>query len=259
MIRNFLFSLTLLSVLGALPASALTNYGDYTAITVKYLQVSEQALTAGDSEPLFGAPTLAGDGLDFNPTFAASASGAAGIDSTDGELLMTVEAKPTNIIENISLSEAGEYDLNGGFTSNDAYAAVTATIWIDIVEIDGVSVAAISPDPFHMVFTEAGDWLLSTDGGGIPKTAVGTWSGSLDIDITQILIDEGASFVDGATKVNVTLDNHLTAVSDTGTSAFIAKKNVQGFTITANVIPEPSTAALLGLGLVALGAANRRR
>jgi hypothetical protein len=53
------------------------------------------------------------------------------------------------------------------------------------------------------------------------------------------------------------LDNALTALSQPNTQSVIAKKQFGGLTVTVNqpggpFIPEPSTAILIGVGLVAL-------
>ena len=48
------------------------------------------------------------------------------------------------------------------------------------------------------------------------------------------------------TKISVTFDNTLTALSENGTSVFIGKKDVGGVGIT--VIPEPATLGLLTAG-----------
>ena len=55
--------------------AAPINYGDFDADTVIYLQVTEDANSPGDSPPLFGAPVVSGNSIDFNPVgFSAAAA-----------------------------------------------------------------------------------------------------------------------------------------------------------------------------------------
>jgi MYXO-CTERM domain-containing protein len=60
------------------------------------------------------------------------------------------------------------------------------------------------------------------------------------------------------TKVNVSLDNTLSAASQQGTSAFIQKKDADGLIITVDIVPEPSS-AVVGLLAVAMGGGLVRR
>ena len=82
-------------------------------------------------------------------------------------------------------------------------------------------------------------------------------SGSSLIDVDQILTDAGVPFQFGATKVSVNLDNTLVALSEDGTTSFIAKKDADGLTITTN-IPEPSGGALALVAALAMGIRRRR-
>src|SRR6476661_4815253 len=50
--------------------------------TVKYEQVIESSVT--DPEPLYGAPLVTGDSIDFNPVLFGSLSKAGTIDDTKG-------------------------------------------------------------------------------------------------------------------------------------------------------------------------------
>ena len=70
------------------------------------------------------------------------------------------------------------------------------------------------------------------------------------VDLTQALIDNNIPYVNGVTKISVVFDNTLVALSESGTSSFIGKKDVGGVGIT--VIPEPATIGLLTLGGVCL-------
>lgn len=237
-----LLMLALLAI--AAPAQAVSiNYGDYVGITVSYLQVTEDSVT--DPTPLFGAPTVSGDTLNFDPVgFGASATGAGGVDITDGNLVFMIQAKPSQVIENVILSEAGDYTIfgTGGVGTQ---VTVSAPVFIDIVEVDGVGINPIQLQ-LQMVFAPSdGDYDLSNDGVGVGVI----WNGSLDVDLNQALIDANQPFVDGVTKVNVDLDNILTATSETGTSATIAKKDFKGFSVT---VPEPSMLLLLATGAAGL-------
>ena len=119
--------------------------------------------------------------------------------------------------------------------------------------MDGTSIDPIQLQ-VQMTFTPSGGtYDLINDAG----SAV-SWSGSLEADLTQALIDASQPFVSGVTKVEVNLDNVLPAVSETGSSATILKKGFQGFSATA-IIPEPTTALLLATGLAGLATAGRRR
>ena len=261
-IRNrFLAILSVASIAALIMPAALLatpiNYGDFAGDTVVYLQVTEDANSAGDVPPLFGQPTVSGDSLDFNPVgFNASATGASGVDITDGNLAFGIEAKDLHIIDTIQFSEAGDTTL-AGLGTNNTRTVITSEVFIDILEIDGVSVNQINIQD-QLVFTPSnGDYLLGTDGGGGPFYQV-DWQGNLTVDLTQALIDRGISFNFGVTRATLNLDNTLVALTENGTQAFIAKKDADGLTITVN-IPEPATWGLALIGLAATLLVRRLR
>jgi hypothetical protein len=247
-------SLGLLLSAGVDVQAAPINYGDFMGNTVTYVDVTEDS-NSGDTPPLFGPPTVSGDSLDFDPVgFDANATGAGGVDVTDGNLNFMVVAKPGFGIENLSLSEAGDTTL-AGFGGLGTFTAVTADGVLNISMVDGVGINVISV-PFALTFVPSGGTFdLASDGGGGPLFHT-FWSGGVVIDIDSILLANNISFNRGASKISVNLDNTLTALSEDGTFSLIAKKDFGGLSITTN-IPEPTTFALVGLAVLGLAAARR--
>jgi hypothetical protein len=242
-------------------SAAPINYGDFVGTTVTYKMVTEDS-NSGDTPPLFGAPSISGDSLDFNPVgFGASTSGG-GVDVTDGNLVFMVEAKPGNGILNIQISEFGDTTL-AGFGTNATFTSVTMNGILNISHVDFVGINVITiPISITNFSPSGGTYGLGTDGGGGPLFNA-IWSGSTLIDLTTgnpvvaaALAARGIVPTIGVTKISVNFDNTLMALSQVGTSALIAKKD-NGVIIRTNV-PEPASCALAVFG-VALGMMCGRR
>jgi hypothetical protein len=229
------------------------NYGPHMGTSVTFVDVTESNNEEGAlSVPLFGPPIVSGNSMDFNPIgFDATSLGGGGApDTTAGDLLFMIEAKPGNAIKNIKFSEFGDTTL-AGVGTDSTFTAVTMAGSINIHEVDFIGINVIS-FPFSMSFSPSdGTFQLQTDGSGFKQ-----WMGMVLVDVQQQLVSRPINFVLGATKVSVNLTNVLTAMSETATTAVIAKKD-SDFTIEVN-IPEPGTAILLALVLAA-GAISRGR
>ena len=279
--RSMLTAATLLGLVavGQQAHAAPIVYGSFAGTTVDYLSVTEDANSAGDVPPLFGEPTtigpvtpgypavpcvlcaIPGNSLDFDPTgFGASATGAAGIDLTDGNLTFTVVAHPGKAISVLELSEAGDLTLAGVGTDATS-VSVTAVGVLNVLAVDGVGLFPTTISvPFSLTFTPSGTFGLVSDGGAsAPFPFFSDWSGFLSKNIEQILIDNSVSYTLGATQISVNLDNTLTAQSENGTVALIAKKEFGGLSVTVETIPEPATWLLLAICGMAVGATRRSR
>jgi len=216
-----------LSLVFASAASATVNHGDFLGTGVDFLQVSETTNSAGDPEPLWFAPTLAGSGdqlLFFPPSYTSSCA-AGSSDVTSSLLTTTIEAHPGGTIEIVSLTEAGDAVLTSfppfGDPSTNASAAIAG--FVTVTEDTGGPIAPVVI-PFVGTFLPTDTFSLPGDFG------TSNWTGSILVDV--------AAVVPNATKAQLSLDNTLTTNCAPGqTSALIQKKVVSGPTVAIAVNP----------------------
>lgn len=245
----FAFAACLISSAVAAPI----NYGDFSDIppgSVMYLDVTETANTPGDEEPLYGPPSVTGNKLDFDPSSFSASAAAGGADLTDGQLNFTMMAAPSSTINSISVRESGDYSLlgSGSAVTQVIYSAAITTV--SVTEIDGV---AISPIAIGGVSASGGDDLS----GG--TDALSLWSLGLLFDVNAALDTAGVSYMHGATKLEVAINNQMAAISEASSIAFIAKKDFMVDAETTPFIPEPTSLGLLGMALCGLGLMGRRQ
>jgi hypothetical protein len=202
---------------------------------------------------------VVGDTLKVDPVnFFSEAGGAGpGADITDSELTMVVMGKPGFFVENLQISEAGDFTLIGA-PGALGQAQVGASLFFEVLEIDGVAVGNGPSGNVNMQVTTG-----SGPNGGmysLPGNA-GTniiWQGTAFLDIAAAM---AASPFAGqnATKVRIEYENTLSTFADPTAAAFIKKKVIGGLTIQTN-IPEPGSVALaLVASLPLVAVAIRRR
>lgn len=248
-------SATLVAIAGlvSFARGAVINYGNFGPIAsgITFQQVTESSTT--DAVPLYGPPSPFPIGLDFNPIgFGSSASGGIS-DITEGQLNFTVSGNSTGNtlveITSLKLFESGDYTLTGAGTGATAVSA-GAILRATITEINGSPVAPLNIGPFISTFSDS-----------LPgAVTVAPWQFTLFVDVDAALIGLGYTANDGATKVEVVINNTLTSSSEAGTAASIAKKDfqitaAQGFVL---VIPEPAMLSLAGVAAMALMGRVRR-
>jgi hypothetical protein len=199
----------------------------------------------------FGVGTPVGTTYQFNsPNMSASASGNFGFDLQNFTLTLRITAGAGETIDEIVIQEIGDIlfsgtgtDLSYVLLTMSGSGVIEATTGGDIPDV-AFNFGGIG-DPWFPVSTPASLVNQSIPGYGLTggNTA---YQGTLLLDIEALVAD--------ATQVTFTLNNGLWALSETGTSAFIDKNSVH-----INVVPEPTTAALICGGLLALSIRARRR
>ena len=242
MVERSLLALTILMCLSPCANAMSINYGDFFGSSVMFLDVTETANTPDDEEPLYLAPTIIGDKLDFDPAgFSATATGGSA-DLTDGQLNFTLMGISGTAITSIWLSERGDYSLLGSGTEVTQVVYGLGIASVTVLAIDGVSLAV--PIPLSAESESDGDDL----GDGVEVST--HWDLSLHYDVPSALDEAEIDFRIGATKLEVALNNTLGAISEPSSIAFIAKKDFM-IDVETEIIPEPLT-LVLAVGCLSL-------
>ncbi|MEM9351531.1 MAG: hypothetical protein AAGA92_00815 [Planctomycetota bacterium] len=226
-------------------ARASMSYPDVMGSTVVFSDIVESA-APGDVVPLFGGPTLAGDALDFSPnaSFSAASLDGGASDQTDGQLALTIEAKPGFVIDTIEITEVGFSTLTVAF-SGDALTKVESFAVLSVLEVAGGPVA-VPADSLFLDFLPDNIFQHSVDSAG-EISFTEQWTGAGDFD------------PDGeVTKVALTVSNNLFAATEgSGTQASASKDNLNIRVTTReaedNEIPEPTGVLLMVIGAAIVG------
>lgn len=242
-------------LLQAKTSAGTFHWGDFNGPNVMYLDVTEnnnEATSLFAPEPGMGGPILIGDSLHLDPQNFASMSQNGEADLIDSTLSTVIMASPGNALQDISISELGDYSL-GGLIGSNASAQVGAAFFWTVLEVDHAAVN---------LATQATNLILGTGGG--PNGGVYTrpsddgtaviWSGNASIDLDAYLASEQIN--GSVTKVRLTFDNTLQTSAELGSTAFIKKKSID-IDVTPKV-PEPATALLLGMAIVLTSTSRRR-
>lgn len=238
----------LIALCWATSASAVTTYPDFVGFGMSVTGLQEETTTPGDPAPIFGLPTIAGTNFVWSPINFTSTSVDGVSDQTAGTFQGEVELlnKNLNFVDKIMLTEVGDYQLTGVGTAATS-ASVLAGLAITVLEVNNGG--SITPTAIPLI----GDFNFSWD---TPNKA-GSWLGTVNVDVqggVDLFYGAGNAF---ATKFSFNFNNDLATTSELGTTSLIQKKTAVE-SVTLSIIPEPATAAMVGIGLFALGARRKR-
>jgi hypothetical protein len=193
--------------------------------------------------------------LAFAPNnFVASSSGAGmQIDTQTGILTVDMIANPGMYFtaNALGLEVAGSYSMAAPFSTSEAFTSVTASYTLYLQEVDGMAFSSSTPMSGNLVIAPTNSFSLLGPGG----VSSGLWNSSLTLDLNTIKAHFGIGATNNVTGLRLQYSSTLTAASING-SASIDTLNVN---ITNQVVPEPSTYALLAMAAAGLGGYMARR
>lgn len=176
----------------------------------------------------------------------------------------TLEATPPGLFQVVSVSGDSLSSSAQGFilqVLNGSLDFFDSRLTFMVQADPGFSFSSITIEEFGSFFTFGDDSVASVSAVAFVQSVDGVFGDNFQLDQFGSNVPESNSWSDDLTitfpstdKITVTLDNRLFGVADTPGVAFVDKK---GLKIT--IIPEPSSALLLGLAVLPVAGLRRRR
>jgi hypothetical protein len=221
---------------------------------VSYTYTENTANTYVPASPLASA-TGQDSSLAFAPNnFSAVTTGTGmQIDSQSGILTVDIFANAGSYFTNtaLSLNVDGQYQLFAPFSTSEAFASITASYTVYLSGVDGVPYSSPIALAGSVPITPTNTFSLFGPGA----SASGVWNGSLNLTISSLKTYFGIGPTNNITGLRLQYSSTVNAASING-SATMDQLNV---TIASQVVPEPSTYALLAISALALSAVALRR
>ena len=186
-------------------------------------------------------------------TFVASTSGT-GTNTTTAVVSLDMMANPGFWFDGaaifLSLNAETTYSLAAPSPTSSAQVSLSAPVSVDVTGLDGAPYVSGTPLPGTLTVTPS-----SVSVSGPLAFTNGSLSGTFTLDINTIKVYFGIGAGSKITAMRLQISPILTAQSQNGS----ATGQLVNFDVANNVVPEPSTYALLLIGAGALGFVSWRR
>jgi hypothetical protein len=193
----------------------------------------------------------------YYPTaFQTAVVGTAwNIASTNGVVGLTMNANPGNYFDGTALAlnvnTKVNYNLVAPTTTSSAGATFSAPFTLYITHVDNAPFAT----PLLQYSTNIAITPPIIEITGPSGSASGQFTGALTLDINTIKLHFGIGTTNKITGMRLQVSPSLTVWAERGS----ANASVVNFDVTNQVVPEPSTYALLGFSALAFAYFARRR
>jgi hypothetical protein len=200
--------------------------------------------------------------ITFSPNIVANSANAipnpvtgGQVDQKSGTLTLDLVANPGMWFAGpnaISLNASGEYSMTALFPDSQAFTTVSASYALYLQSVDGADFMSTNPMAGSLAISPTNVFSLT----GPFNSVQGQWSGSLSLSIDDIKSHFGIAPDSKVTGMRLRYTTTLGALSRGDGSSLVDTDYV----IVANqVVPEPSTYALLALAAAGLSFRMLRR
>lgn len=194
--------------------------------------------------------------LDFSPSGLVASSSGAGVQIDTQTAILTLDMIANSGMwfsgaNAFSLNLSGSYSMTAPFSISEAFTSVTSSYNLSVQQVDGAAFGAFAPMSGNLTILPTNSFSLVGPG----SVASGSWNGTLTLDINTIKTHFGIAAGSNITGMRLQQSTTLSAASINGSGSI----DVLSLNVANQVVPEPSTYALLALAAAALGAHVLRR